>query len=190
MCRQNKAYERTSLSKIESKLLPLLNKSVEKTILCNAHPKQKKTEKIRAKWHLEVYQGGEYTVRILGRGSLAEALHCLHFFTHSHHCHVPRETFVCINTQSIFPSRKHDSYSESCPREEMSPVIKLVLRYDAWQTSTNFADLFLFFLEAVYVLSQPLKPRACLSVCVPLVYAPFKQGSAFPQRHFAVKIIL
>lgn len=45
----------------------------------------------------------------------------------------------------------------------------------------NFADLFLFFLEAVYVLSQPVKPRACLSVCVPLVYALFKQGSAFPK---------
>lgn len=97
---------------------------------------------------------------------------------------------LCVNTQSIFPSRKHDSYSESCPREMMSPLIKPVWWYDAWQTSPNFADLFLFLLEAVYALSQPVEPRACLSVCVPLVHALFKQGSAFPQRHFAVKITL
>lgn len=102
----------------------------------------------------------------------------------------PGRSLFVSTARACFYSRKHDSYSESCPREVMSPEIKPVWWDDAWQTSPNFADLFLFFLEAVYVLSQPVKPRACLSVCVPLVYAFCKQGSAFPQRHFAVKIIL
>lgn len=85
----------------------------------------------------------------------------LHSFSH---CQVPREIFVCANSQSIFPSRKHDNYSESCPREVTSSIIKPVWWCDAWQTSPNFADLFLFFLEAIYVLSQPSLEHA--SSCV------------------------
>lgn len=72
---------------------------------------------------------------------------------------------LCVNSQSIFPSRKHDIYSESCSREVMSRVIKPVRWDDAWQTSSNFADLFVFFLEAVYELSQLVKPRHA-SLCV------------------------
>lgn len=49
---------------------------MEKTILCNAQLKQKKAEKIRAKWLLEVYQGGEFTVRILG-SIVVELKHCI-----------------------------------------------------------------------------------------------------------------
>lgn len=40
------------------------------------------------------------------------------------------------------------------------------------------------------MVSQQIKAGVSLSVCVPLVYARFKQGSAFFQRYFAVTIVL